>query len=160
MDHLTPEELDALLIGAPLSDPAGFRRHLAECATCARRLAARARFEEQLEQAANRAAAGRARRTRIAWAAAAAFVLFTAAGLAIRFGSRPTEVASSPPATVSSAPISFPVASVSPGWGARIPRLCDDVISPTEICLRRTDTEFDWPAHEALPPPGAAGSTP
>jgi ferric-dicitrate binding protein FerR (iron transport regulator) len=49
---LTPEEVEAFVLGTPPADPASFRRHIATCPECAERLAREARLELILEEVA------------------------------------------------------------------------------------------------------------
>jgi hypothetical protein len=123
MSHLTSEEIDAFLIGAPVSDPKAFRRHVAECEPCARELASRARGEESFERAAAHAATRRPKRARVVWAAAAGLVLCVGAGAAMRFGFQSSEVA--PPAATGNSTMNL---------GA-------ECISPAQVCLHPADTD-------------------
>jgi anti-sigma factor RsiW len=149
MEHLTHDQLDAFLSGGSPADAAGLRRHLAECEACARRLAARARFEEELEQAASRfATARRGVWPRKALAAAAAVILFVAGGLVIREAFRSGEFASAPRGMAQ--PGTPAIAPGAPGMAARVPSLCDDCVSPADLCRDLNDTA--WPARAALVP--------
>jgi hypothetical protein len=82
VNHLTPEEFEAFVLGTPLADPASFRRHIAACPECAERLAREARLELILDEVA-RPGAGRRERSgrrvlgfppRRVWLAAAALL--------------------------------------------------------------------------------------
>ena len=158
MDHLTPDQIDALLNGDVLSDPVGVRGHVAECDACARHLAAGARFELQLEHAARLAVARRTVRARVAFAAAAALVLL-AVGFAVRLELRRHDAALTGHGLVT--PIAVAIGPGSPGLSDRIPRLCEDVMSPADFCRFRDDT--GPPAGQALQAPArreAARPTP
>jgi hypothetical protein len=130
MSHLTPEQLEALLMGPPPAEAAEWRRHLAGCEACARRLAAGARFEEQLEQAAARPAVARRAKSRFALAAAAALVVLLAAFPAMRFVSRNGELTQAPRVVPEPLPTPAVFAAGVPGLTARIPRPCDDCRRP------------------------------
>jgi hypothetical protein len=156
MEHLTDDQLDAFLSGGSPADAAGLRRHLAECEACARRLAAAARIEMELEQAAARFAAQRRMPARVALAAAAALILFVAGGLVIRQALRPGEIASAPLRVVEPGPTG--IVPDAPGMATRVPSLCDDCVSPADFCRDLSDTA--WPARAALvPATGAEYST-
>ena len=150
MEHLTDDQLDAFLSGGSPAEAAVLRRHLAECEACARRLAAAARIEMELEQAAARIAAERRMPARIALAAAAALILFVAGGLVIRQALRPGEIASAPLRVVPGEPGPTGIAPDAPGMATRVPSLCDDCVSPADFCRDLSDTA--WPARAALVP--------
>ena len=157
MNHLTPEQLDDIVSGASSGSAAELRIHLAECATCARRLADRARFEEQMEAAAARV--GTARRTggRIALALAAGLLVLLGAGLALLRPAPHGEVAQAQRPVPSRAPVpaviaaSAPgLASPAPGLAERIPRLCEDVVLPAEPCCDPANPACSAPEPPAL----------
>ncbi len=56
MEHLSQEQLDALVMGATSRDDGAVRHHLATCEACARRLAREAQLESELYEAAATAA--------------------------------------------------------------------------------------------------------
>jgi hypothetical protein len=83
MEHLSQEQLDALVMGtAPLDDDA-VRRHLATCEACNRRLALEAQLESDLYGAAATAAGGRTTHPHFAPASMLRVALPLAAGLAV-----------------------------------------------------------------------------
>ncbi len=58
MEHLSQEQLDALVMGPASRDDEAVRRHLASCEACARRLMRAAQLESDLYDAAAAAAGG------------------------------------------------------------------------------------------------------
>ena len=87
MEHLTQEQLDALVMGLVSRDDEPVRRHLATCVECARRVAREARLESELYETAAtvpedvaveraRRAPGRAWRVALPAAAALAVVAY------------------------------------------------------------------------------------
>lgn len=58
MEHLSQEQLDALVMGPALRDDGAVRRHLASCEVCAHRLMQAAQLESDLYDAAAAAAGG------------------------------------------------------------------------------------------------------
>ena len=56
MEHLSQEQLDAMVMGTASRDDEAVRRHLATCEACARRLAREAQLESDLYDAAASAA--------------------------------------------------------------------------------------------------------
>ena len=58
MEHLSQEQLDALVMGPASRDDEAVRRHLATCEACARRLMRAAQLESDLYDAAAAAAGG------------------------------------------------------------------------------------------------------
>ena len=58
MEHLSQEQLDALVMGTASRDDEAVRRHLATCEACARRLMRAAQLESELYDAAAAAAGG------------------------------------------------------------------------------------------------------
>ena len=101
MEHLSQNELDALVIGAAPADDR-VRTHLRDCGLCAERLAREARLEEALHESVLVADRGDAHSLRpgpprMLWPAAA--VLAVVAAGAWYIGSQPRSVAPAPPLT-------------------------------------------------------------
>lgn len=137
MTHLTPEQLEALLLdeSIPPDDPR--LRHLAVCPECARRLAREARVEEAIHDAVASndrpdlrvpSVARRASPWRHALAAAAALAVLVAAARLL-----------TPPATrESGSQASAPAIPLSPDTPCLVDPLAvgpgRHVVAPTEIC--------------------------
>ena len=87
MEHLSQEQLDALVMGRASRDDEAVRRHLASCEACARRLMRAAQLESDLYDAAAPAAGGVESRARPAPARIWRVALPVAAALAaVAFG--------------------------------------------------------------------------
>ena len=141
MNHLSQEQLDALVMGLVSRDDETLRRHLATCAECARRLAREAWLESELYEAAatvpedvaverERRAPGRA--WRVALPAAAALAVVACGTWYLFLRERPGVAL--PPARVAGAPLAATPCLEDPlrlGPGA-----C--VLPPQVVCRRVT----------------------
>ncbi len=137
MEHLSQEQLDALVMGTVSRDDGAVRRHLATCEACARRLVREAQLESELYDAA--AAAGSEvamARARPAPAQRWWVALPVAAALAVvAFGtwslvSRKNPEVSPPPAATVGEPT-----TASPGLaGPRNPDRGAHELSPQDVC--------------------------
>lgn len=141
MEHLSQEQLDALVMGLVSRDDETVRPHLETCAECARRLAREARLESELYEAAvtapeglavvrARRAPGRAWRVALAAAAALAVVAYSTWFLVLR--DRPGVAL--PPARVAGVP---PAGTPCVEDPLRLgPAAC--VLPPQDVCRRVT----------------------
>lgn len=136
MEHLTREVLEAFVTGDPEIDVEALRRHVSDCALCARRLAREARLEVGLATAAiiipDGGDAPRWRHgDRAAWGAAlgaaAGLLLVAGAVWVLARGGRPAEwVVGGPAPAVLVHDLSSP-----PDTMARMP--CYTVVSPRDM---------------------------
>ena len=137
MEHLSQEQLDALVMGTESRDEEAIRRHLATCETCARRLVRAAQLESDLyDVAANAPGTVAIVRSRPAaawtwWVALPVAAALTVAAFGTWYLMSPEKPGNAPPR---SSRIRAPSADTPDLAGSRSPISGVGGLSPQDVC--------------------------